>query len=534
MEAYPYRCDEGLGLEKDPPSDEHCVIEPKFVLYQPRRPVMVSVGCHVDGACLPHPDPKDLHTGIQGAKKRFVSQSLKIDPLMLSRFAKFVEKWISMNLTPLDFSSDTSFERWIEKTNYPLWRKAELRTVRAGFDYLADKDRKLNSFGKYETYLEYKHLRLINARTDEFKVYSGPVFKLIEEQLFAMDWFIKKVPISERPAYIKNIFEKKGTGLNIATDYTSFEASFQQKFMLACEMVLYKYMVKALPGGLAWFKEICRTMTGVNYCDFGNFIVKVLARRMSGEMCTSLGNSFSNLMLFLFACEESGLPQPVGVVEGDDGAFKTDELPDESIFTKLGFKMKMVGYDNVSDMSFCGLVFDVDDLVNVTDPIEYLVSFSWLTSRYTHARKSKLLTLLRCKALSFAHQFPGCPIISALAQYGLRVTRSHDVRHMIFHSRLFDEWTRAKLIAAYNDEKRIKVIDPPIKTRILVSRLYGIGIEQQKSIEQYLSNKQDLSPFCHPLISHFIPAPWCHYASFYTKYQDGSMDMNFFVGDRIT
>jgi hypothetical protein len=92
------------------------------------RPVVqVSLGCPLDGFAQPHPCPGDTDTMVAGVMKRIAAKTPTPNRAMLRRLRSFVRKWLKKNLTPLAPDSDTTFESWIEKTNYPLHRKEELR-----------------------------------------------------------------------------------------------------------------------------------------------------------------------------------------------------------------------------------------------------------------------------------------------------------------------------------------------------------------------------------------------------------------------
>jgi len=242
---------------------------------------------------------------------------------------------------------------------------------------------------------------------------------------------------------------------------------------------------------------------------------------MSGEMNTSLGNGFTNLMMLLFLAYKKGCTDVKCVVEGDDSAARfTGPRPTAEDFAQLGMKCKVEFHENIETMSFCGLVFDDQDLINVTDPREVLATFGWTSSRYLRSNHITLKKLLRCKALSLAHQYPGCPIISSLAQYGLRVTRGIDVRHFIREKGNFSLWEREQLLEALKDEKKIQIIKPPSNTRMLVERLYNVTVPQQLKLEAYLDSLVDLRPI--PL-GEFIfnaPADWEDYFHKYVRLHD--------------
>jgi hypothetical protein len=103
-------------------------------------------------------------------------------------------------------------------------------------------------------------------------------------------------------------------------------------------------------------------------------------------------------------------------VEGDDGLTKGKFI--ESLtaqdFADLGFNVKIKKKTDIASASFCGIIYHPDDLVNVTDPREVLVSFGWANRRYSNARVNRLKALLRCKSLSYLHQYRGAPLYKSL------------------------------------------------------------------------------------------------------------------------
>jgi hypothetical protein len=366
---------------------------------------------------------------------------------------------------------------------------------------------------KDETYPEYKHARAINSRSDEFKCAVGPIFRLIEKQVFKHRAFIKRVPVSDRPRTILESLYRVGA-VYVATDYTAFESLFVKLIMESCEFELYDYMTQYLSDGENFMRLLHVVLGGENICDFKTFTTYLEATRMSGEMCTSLGNGFSNLMFMLFMAEEKGCTCVEGKVEGDDGLFAMlGPPPTTEDFARLGLIIKLEVHHDLETASFCGLVFDREDCVNVTDPREVLATFGWTANKYLKARSSKKFALLRCKALSLAHQYPGCPIIVALARCALRVTRSVDVRNLVYNWR--NTYEREQLIAAF--ESNVVFVEPPKRTRHLVEKLYRIPIEHQFAIEAYLDSVVALGPLEHHLIDLHMSPVWKHYWHSYSS-----------------
>lgn len=494
---------------------------PAIDTYQPavRRVEQVSAGCHVEGVCLPHVDTKDPATLEAGVQKR-MGQILPVaNRAFFRRLRRTVVKWIKQRkIQPLSPEIDTSFEAWLARTTYDTKRKEELTRIHEDIVDFLERDRKgclkffkVKLFAKDETYVDWKHARGIYAREDVAKVYFGPYIKLMEDVIYDQPEFIKHVPVRDRAKYIMNKLYVEG-GHYIATDYSSFEATFVQQLMLNCEFVLYEHLLSALPEGPTVLGIMKEVMTGKNIVQNKFLHCIIIASRMSGEMTTSLGNGFSNLMLMTHACSILGVPCR-GVVEGDDGlfVFLTRRYPTKEMFARMGCIIKLDAYERISDASFCGQIFDPIDQEIVTDPVEVLAKIAWLNSKYVGARQSKLKALLRCKALSFYHQYPACPIVTELAEYCLRVSAGCDVRGVMGS---VDSYKRGIIQEAL--EKPLERRPIGQHTRLLVSEKFGISVAEQLDIELYLREKMDLSPLSLPSIVLTVPYPWIEYSDRYT------------------
>lgn len=152
---------------------------------------------------------------------------------------------------------------------------------------------------------------------------------------------------------------------------------------------------------------------------------EVQGRRMSGDMCTSLGNGFTNLMVFLFICEEykmSGL----GFVEGDDGIFAVQGELRAEMFAALGFTVDIKEIQSPGDGHFCGMQFS-SDYTLVKDARDVMRKFGWTHSNI-HAGDKVMKELLRAKALSLAYELPDCPIVWAIAKRALADTAGSEPR----------------------------------------------------------------------------------------------------------
>jgi len=487
--------------------DNIFVGEPR-VDFTSQRPVAVSAGVHVVGAALPHPDLSDPITAIGGACKRFLSKPPDAEPDLLARFRSFVQGWLKDNLVPLPSDSNDDFYHWLDNTNYPLWRRSQLINK---YEQITDKFRRrykrVSNFVKDEFYREWKHARGINSRSDEFKCLTGPIFKLIEEVVYQHPSFIKHVPVAERPDYIYNLLFREGSTY-FASDYSSYEALFTPEMMDSCEFELYRYMVQNLPGGADWLRLI-ECLKGRNLVVNKYFDMKVDGTRMSGEMCTSLGNGFTNLMLMLFLCKLKGCTDVNGVVEGDDGLFALNGSPPTSEdFAKLGFIIKIQTFTDLSQASFCGLIFDTGDRINIACPLRVLATTGWLNRFYVNSKSTKRKRLLRCKALSLLQQYPGAPIIQSFAQYILRCTRGINIGNILDQDRSLNFWRREVLLKAIRDERNIKPRVVPMNTRLLMEKIFNVPLLDQLYIEKYFDQRNELGPIDDPVILSLMPDVW--------------------------
>lgn len=495
----------------------------------------VSTGCPLLGSLQPHGDPDDQETLEDGANKRMGQKLPEIPTIRRRKFLRGLEKYVKREIkrrgiTPIAVSKRWTVEEYLAHTNYPQWRKDQLLKYYDEVDDLLARNRygelihfTIKLFMKDEHYADYKHVRGIYARDEAAKLTFGPWFKMMEEIVYAQPEFIKHVPVAERPDYISKRLVRNGARY-VATDYSSFEAHFGADMMEACEFVLYKHLLSRVSGG-AEVLELMKEVLQGNNVIVNKFIKgRVIARRMSGEMNTSLGNGWSNLMFMGYICELNGLKFIAGVVEGDDGLFSfIGPAPTTEMFTHNGFIIKLDVYDEVSEAGFCGQLFDEEDRQVVTDPRKVVSQFGWTSARYSKARESKLKMLLRAKALSMAHQYPGCPIIGAMAQYGLRVTRSYDVRGFMEKRRDLSLYEYEKFLAASRDVTLYQ--EPGIGTRLLFEKLYNITIEEQREIENYFSSLQGLAPLDIPALSETVHESWGHYWDNYVT-RSGDLESN--------
>lgn len=410
-------------------------------------------------------DRRDPETLRRALAKRVGRDLPKPDPARIKLFREFVRQWVRKHVPVVDVPT---FDEWLEAAPYTLARKAELRRAYEQLRGLPPTPRQcshVDSFAKLESYPEFKEARWINSRSDAFKVYSGPAFHAIESVLYKLPYFIKHVPVPERPALVRAL---KRVGLRYyENDYTAFESHFTPEFLRMCECVLYEHALQRDPE-LA--RVICQTISGTNRLRTKSGVGLTLeGRRMSGDMCTSLGNGFTNLMLALFIAHEAG-GHLDGFVEGDDGLFAVDFEMTSEMFSGLGFTVKIKEHSDPCHAHFCGMTMTADGTI-IKDPRRVFQTFGW-THSFIGAGHRVMDELLRSKALSLAYELPQCPVIGQLSRTALELTEGCGVREEL---------------GIYRRAPRVYT-PPPFRptadARTMLQEHFGISIETQLAAEE--------------------------------------------------
>lgn len=474
--------------------------------------VQVSLGCHVQGHSRPHVDFNDSDTVLAGACKRVFVSTPVPQPGKLEEIRVFARKFFRDQFSKIDAHCDLSVESWLQRTGYPGWRCDELR---AAWDSrgpkFTPKDRAVKYFVKDECYDEIdKFARLINARSDRMKCYFGPFFKAMEDRVYHHPAFIKHVPVNERPQYILD--HVMDVGCQYASgDFTAFESHFTRDVMEAIEWELYDYMTSDLTRHKEFMTMLRSVIGGRNRCVGRFFDYEIEATRMSGEMNTSLGNAIANLVLIKFVY---GLDARC-VVEGDDSlvAFRGEPVS-PSVFRDLGWTVKIEVSNEVSKAGFCKMYFDPVEKINLTDPRRVLAGFGYANSGYVRYGRKKLKALLKCKAMSYLSQYPGCPIIQGLAVHVLKKTKSCDVRSFVRNDRHLDSWERSKLLSIL--DKNLTPRPVSMSSRLLMEELFDVPVELQLAIEQHFEKLDRIGELSGPVLELFPGSNV--YATYYREY----------------
>jgi hypothetical protein len=486
-----------------------------------RVPMRGSLGCHLIGAALPVPDTTDPVSAVEGIVKRVAVKMPSINRAKMRRLRRFTIRFLNKHFKGCQFSADEDFNfyEWLDAAPYTQARKNVLKNKYEAESRNFERICRVEGFIKDEPYPEYKYPRGIYSRSDEYKNMVGPFFKKLGDKIFSNSYFIKKIPILERPQYI---FDKLGSYTKVfCTDFSSFEATFGPELM-KIEYMIYSWFLQYNPHKSELLHNILSGMMGTNVIQFRLFIFEILCRRMSGEMNTSVANGLMNLIMTFFLLQEAGNRDYEGVFEGDDSLVGHDKnVPTSQDYADLGANIKIDKPDSLSEASFCGIVCDSIDLNNVCDPVDALMSFSYCTRRYIKSSLFTKLSLLRAKSLSMLYQYAGCPILRSLALYGIRVSHNVMKQKLIkTFIRIADNTYERQLyleIFSNYDSKFNELLNTTVgdRTRILVEKKYKIPVDVQIYVENYIDNLTILQPLELPCLFPFMHRDCFDYYSRY-------------------
>jgi hypothetical protein len=205
---------------------------------------------------------------------------------------------------------------------------------------------------------------------------------------------------------------------------------------------------------------------------------------MSGDMCTSLGNGFTNYMLlsYLMYSKGVGSDQFRCLVEGDDCIMGSNVELTPGDYEALGFTIKIERVDDPCRASFCGLIC-TENGVNVRDPVRFFEKFGW-THSCLQAGPKVMMQLLKAKAMSALCECPDCPLVSAVAWEAYLLCGSLIPR--------FDptDWQ----VGLLDIEGTVfKPPEPNHDIRVLFEEEFGVAVEQQLFLEQKI-REHDLLP----------------------------------------
>lgn len=323
-----------------------------------------------------------------------------------------------------------------------------------------------------------------------------------------MKYFIKHVPSNLRARFVEERLGRPGLRV-MATDYTSFESHFTRDMMEDCEFQLYEFMTRHLMEGPEWYRTI-KELLGTNHCKFRNVKALVEAGRMSGEMNTSLGNSFTNLMMYLFIHEQLGNTDADCLIEGDDclGVYNGKD-PTAAMYSELGFTVKIEFPKSINSASFCGQIFTSNHVV-VTDPIKTYLNIGWAPRIYASSSAKTRRELLNSKARSLLYEHSGAPVVTSLARYILKHTTHYRVIAQ-------NGYEKQKVLTACKAPLVYKPVS--MEARELVQDLFGVPILAQILAEKWFDEQDGLRPLTCPYLIPYVPKSSLEYDRDHVTYE---------------
>lgn len=428
-----------------------------------------------------------LPTNIEMAFRKRLCPVLPKGNLNLYRELElFVNQYLTKNFHPLPFVeySRQVYDEWVSHTHYDGPRIKQLDTC---FDDLERKNFKLSqnsllgkTFPKSEFYEAPKDARLINSRSDDFKIRLGPYIKMIEDQVYKDPHFVKGYPVDKLP---NKLIKLKSWDYILETDYSSFESSFSYEYVQVVEMVMFKFFLQNNPETLRILLSAYESRPGherVQRMFNKNYSISVTGCRLSGELWTSLGNGFSNLMNMLFLCKINDIKCD-GFVEGDDGLFGMDKpLLTKEHFAQLGFVIKMEYVNQVQDTTFCGNTFSDESMKLLVNPERIGRLFWTCDQQYIRQKGKRFIDLFRSKAASLYVTGRFTPVAGLLSYKMLQRFGKGDMFSTTGY------WHH-ELIKYF---KTIECTKPVINyhDRVLYSQKFQLPISDQLLCEKYIES----------------------------------------------
>ncbi len=514
-------------------ADRGAIVEVRPTVIR-HRPVAVALPIRMLRFAMPHPDGEDFRGVVHGLGARVCSDVGRLDIARIGRWGEFVGRWLEESanngcLPPLEQDCDLEVLSWLAGTHYNLGKKFRLLAALEKRGVVEDKDiRRVSalykSFVKSEFYTGYKKFRTINGPSDYIKARLGPVFWRISQRLFHIPephrFTTKGLPSKDMVHYL---LSKLGSGACIESDFTSFEGSFSVHVLRAVEGQFYRWMCKNNPFAAKLLaKWLSSVQEGVKQIRHKTASIFIRGKRMSGDMCTSLGNTFTNYMAFMFVAYEKGAVYRM-LVEGDDGAVVvvSGPGPEARDFEGLGFKCDMVHHPSLPEAGYCKTIFSGDDLL--TNPLELLARFGWAGKQYLHANEHTRMVLLRLRAMSMLAVYSG-PIFTAFGRAVLRLTRGHSNVRPVLSRMILSEYERDQMEEALSrQEDIIANANKPISgaSRRLMERKWRLSIEGQLDFEA----KCDALGSCVPLdvqwMADLVPSDWRDYEVRFSSLDEG-------------
>jgi hypothetical protein len=248
-----------------------------------------------------------------------------------------------------------------------------------------------------------------------------------------------------------------------------------------------------------------KILSGVNRIVGETGRASIKAKRMSGEMNTSLGNSLMNFFFVFHVMRCRGLEYGKdwdAVFEGDDGLIGSIQLPTSEEFAAIGCSIDITPVQDIGASGYCGLYFG-ENMTPVVDP-QHAMQALWSLSCPDNAGDGVKQELLNGKLLGLLHRAPGCPLVYALIRKYMkgtyRIPRSYWGEQLLRRYGMDcggDQgyWMRGDIAAV--------VPEPTVASRVDYEVLFGVPVAMQLECEAEIM-KGEWKLFCE-IVSNFNP-----------------------------
>lgn len=341
------------------------------------------------------------------------------------------------------------------------------------------------AFVKDESYPRVTDPRMIYNPSMLAKCIYGWMFKQIEFQIYDImrfPEFVKHIAVRDRPAYIKRMLT--GYLLFMETDFTSMESSITGKWMVNIEFKVQDYIFSQCSECI---RNLIKQVQNLLMCHvkilFQFFVAIVEEKRKSGTPDTAVMNALTNLIILMYIFAKCAIPFAM-VGEGDDGAAAADRVPDVTIALRLGFKLEFDVRHSLGELSFCGIQFHEDADQAIREPFKSICNMSSISKQYFQGNHKTKIALVRLKALSYAFEYPACPMVTAYAHAILDKTKGI---HQSTLSKLLErmhicDYDKKRYLDAFKSlEMPHEKINP--MTRMLFEEIYGVSYDNQVLFE---------------------------------------------------
>jgi hypothetical protein len=393
--------------------------------------VAVTLLPSVYGYSLYYPDTYDQETLLDGLVRRIGLVTPKRDDEEVIKFISFSEQLIINTFGRFSLYNFTCLSEFIEQLNHPLKRREQyIASVQAVLDitefarlcWLNPKSVTVKPFGKKEHFVEMKPMRIILPHDDMFKTMYGQLIYLVSEVVYNLEFCsngkncVKGLTVADK---LKRLSSMDVFNYFYELDVSRMEACYSE----LCFYLEYFLCKTILPIYERAFYYFYRFFSGPQYIRGGNFRMKVVARRMTGEMTTALTHLLMNFCLISYAAHVSQQTICDCLLEGDDNLTASSGVVDFSVYSRIGFVVKVNFVRSIFDTQFCHIVPSLDFSGLMRSPPEVLLKLFWSQSRYINNFSDTVKKrLLLAKALSYANEYINCPIIVPLCLKIIRTT----------------------------------------------------------------------------------------------------------------